>query len=114
MFGSDWPDRPTTAKVGGDWFHVVESPAAAVIERMETMTSFRDKALGALIALNEDPGCIEAHLFLAQHTDDEDKRFVHLARAVQTGRDLWEPIAAVEEGFAYWGVTATRPYTSRP
>lgn len=27
MRRADWLDEPTTAQVGGDWFHTVETPA---------------------------------------------------------------------------------------
>lgn len=110
MYGRDWRKRPTTAKVGGDWFHVVESPATPILEHMETKTSLRDKILGAVIALDEDPGCIEAHMFLANYSRTDRDVYDHLARAIRTGRELWEPIAAAQDDFSYWGVTATRPY----
>jgi hypothetical protein len=110
MFGSDWPNRPTTAKIGGDWFHIVESPATPILERMEKKTDHREKVLGALIALNADPGCIEAHMFLAEHSQSDRDVHAHLVRAIRTGRELWEPIATAQDDFAYWGDTATRPY----
>ena len=58
----------------------------------------------------DDPGCIEAHLHLADIAKDDRTAYAHLAKAVETGRQLWEPVAAAEEDFAFWGVTATRPF----
>lgn len=110
MVGLDWRYQPATSKVGGDWFHVVESPAQPTIDRMEKESVSRDKVRFALIALMNDPGCIEAHLFLAEHAKENDAQYAHLAKAVETGRQLWEPVAAAQDDFAYWGVTATRPY----
>jgi hypothetical protein len=107
---SDWIDAPTTARVGGTAFHAVESPTAAVVERMEQEPEFARKVRFAFIALTDDPGCIEAHLFLAEHTEDERRARTHLEKAVATGRQLWEPVAAAQDDFAYWGVTATRPF----
>lgn len=109
-FGSDWPSRRTTAKVGGDRFHVVESPATPLLERLAKQDSFRGQVTGILCALSVDPGCIEAHLFLAEYAKDEDDRYAHLARAFETGRALWAPDEASDDGIACWGVTATRPY----
>lgn len=107
---SDWLNEPTTARVGGDVFHAVESPATAVVARMEQEPEFRNKVRFAFIALTDDPGCIEAHLFLAEHTGDEQRARAHLEKAVATGRQLWEPFAAAQDDFAYWDVTATRPF----
>jgi hypothetical protein len=52
---SDWLKKPTTARVGGDWFHTVESPASAVVDRLEDETEFRKKVRFAFIALTDDP-----------------------------------------------------------
>lgn len=110
MFASNWPTRPTTAKISSGSDYVVKSPATRVIEHMKTKTSQRDKALGAVIALNADAGCIEAHLFLATYFQHPSKQLAHLERAVRTGQELWAPIADEFNDFAYWGVEATRPY----
>lgn len=95
---------------GGDWFHTVESPAAEAISRLEDEAAPRDKVMFALIALMDDPGCIEAHLHLADFAKDPRTAYAHLAKAVETGRKLWEPVAAADDDFSYWGVTATRPF----
>ncbi len=36
--------------------------------------------------------------------------YAHLAKAVETGKTLWDPVAAEQDDFAWWGVMATRPY----
>ena len=89
---SDWLTAQTTARVGGGWFHTVETPAATVIKRMEDEPVFANRVRFAFIALTDDPGCIEAHLFLAEHTGDEHRARAHLEKAVETGRQLWEPL----------------------
>ena len=105
-----WLDRPTTARVGGDWFHVVKSPADPWIELMENETRFQRRAVLATIALQHDPGCIEALLFLARHAKQNHVAASHLRKAVQSGAALWAQVAADQDDFAWWGVTATRPF----
>ena len=58
-----WVGQPTTARVTGDLFYYVDSPADAAVERMENERVFRKKLMLSWVALIEDPGCIEAHLF---------------------------------------------------
>ncbi|WP_431271783.1 hypothetical protein [Dankookia sp. P2] len=81
---------------------------------MDAAETHRDRVICGLLALREDPGCIEAHLFLAEHVIEDWECYAHLSKAVETGRALWEPVAAREaaadEGFSWWGVFATRPY----
>lgn len=105
-----WLNSPTTARIGGSFFHVVESPADPWISRMESKATFPGKAILAAGALRDDPGCIEAHLFLARHARDDHMMRGHLEKAVRTGEELWSPVAAAQEGFSWWGVRATRPY----
>lgn len=106
----DWSDRPTTAWVGGDWFHVVESPADEWIAAMERQTEFRNAVVAALQALKADLGCIDAHLFVARHARADHGCYGHLVKAVETGKALWQSFARKQGDFAWWGVTATRPY----
>jgi hypothetical protein len=103
-------DRPTTAKVGSDWFQVVESPADALVQRMESEPDLRNQLILAGRALRHDPGCIDAHLLLAEHAGYVHERFAHLRKAVETGRALWEPVAAKDNDFYWWRVSATRSY----
>ena len=49
-------------------------------------------------------------LFLASHAKERHVVYAHLSKAVETGKALWEPIAAAQDGFAWWGVAAMRPY----
>src|SRR6059058_278000 len=98
---SDWLNKPTTARVGGNWFHTVESPASEAVSRLEDETVPREKVMFALIALMDDPGCIEAHLHLADVAKDGRTAYAHLAKAVETGRQLWEPVAAAQDDFSY-------------
>lgn len=107
---SDWLHKPTTARVGGEWFHTVATPAAEAVKRLEIETTPRGRVMFALIALMDDPGCIEAHLHLATIAKNDQTAYSHLAKAVETGRQLWRPVAADQDDFAFWGVTATRPY----
>ena len=110
MPAPDWLRKPTTATVGGTFFHTVQSPADPWLESMERQTTFRDAAIAAVGALRDDPGCIEAHLFLAIHSKEPHLAYAHLTKAVATGKKLWEPVAAAEDDFVWWGVSATRPY----
>jgi hypothetical protein len=105
-----WTDLPTSAKVGGEMFLVVNSPADAFVARMEDDQNLYDRLILATRALRHDPGCIEAHLLLAEHAVYVHERFAHLNKAVETGRALWEPVADKDNDFAWWGVSATRPY----
>ena len=110
MTAPDWLHKQTTATVGGTFFHMVQSPADPWVRSMERQTTFRDAAIAAVGALRDDPGCIEAHLFLASHAKEPHVVYAHLSKAVETGKGLWEPIAAAQDDFAWWGVAATRPY----
>ena len=105
-----WRRRRTTARLGGTWFHAVVSPAEPLVQAMGCQTSFADAALAAVCALKADPGCIEAHIFLAGHCREADDERAHLAKAVETGDFLWSSVADKQGGFAWWGVPATRPY----
>ena len=63
------------------------------------------------VALIEDPGCIEAHLFRGGCAKDPDLRMQHLQAAVMAGHALWDPVAKAEgEDMTWWGFAATRPY----
>ncbi len=110
MAAPAWLHEPTTAVVGGTFFHMVQSPAEPWLQSMERQATFEGAAVAAVGALKEDPGCIEAHLFLARHAKEPHLAYAHLSKAVATGRALWEPLAAAQDDFAWWGVTATRPY----
>lgn len=110
MMNPSWLDQPATARAGGDWFHVVESPANEILAEMERRTEFRNKVRGALIALLVDPGCIEAPMLMAECSDEEDEKLDHLNKAVETGTGLWNPVAIAQPDFAFWGVVVTRPY----
>lgn len=105
-----WLNAPTTAAIGGDWFQVVESPADAYIKRLENEPNPSARLHFAARALRHDPGCIEAHLLLAENATEMHVRFAHLRKAVETGDALWCPVAARDDDFAWWGVSATRPY----
>lgn len=105
-----WFHAPATSRVGGDLFHVVETPAAEWMPFLDADLPFEHKAFAAHRALDEDPGCIEAHLFLTGHAKDGELARLHLAKAVTTGEALWAPVAATQADFSWWGVTATRPY----
>lgn len=110
MAAPAWLNTPTTARISGSVFHAVESPADAWLDRMASRTAFRDKAILATGALRDDPGCIEAHLFLSRHASEDHVVRAHLEKAFRTGEELWAPIAAAQDGFAWWGVQATWPY----
>jgi len=111
LFSDDWKGLPTTARVvEGGLSYAVLSPADPVLQRLEQITDHRDQVVGAHLALRDDPGCIAAHLFLGQSAVDAQVGHDHLARAVETGKALWEPVAAAEEDFCWWGYPATRPY----
>ncbi len=110
MAAPEWLRKPTTATIGGTFFHMVQSPAEPWLRSMERQTTLQNAAIAAVGALNEDPGCIEAHLFLAHHAQEPHLVYAHLSKAVATGRALWAPVAAVQDDFAWWGVAATRPY----
>ena len=107
---TDWHHEPTTAHVGGIAFHKVETPAADVIVLLDQEDDFKAKVRLAFVALFNDPGCIEAHVFLAEHAKDDEAALAHLEKAVATGRHLWFPVAAEQGDFAFWGVAATRPF----
>jgi hypothetical protein len=105
-----WLDAPTTAKIGSGLFLVVESPADPFIERMEDEPNLRDRLFLATRALRHDPGCIEAHLLLAEYAARFHQRMAHIGKAVATGAALWGPVVKRDNDFAWWGVSATRPY----
>ena len=65
-----WVGKPTTARVTGDSFYYVESPADPAVERMENERVFKRKVMLSWVALIEDPGCIEAHLFMGTCAKD--------------------------------------------
>lgn len=106
-----WFHRPTTARVGGGAFHAVESPAAGWVGHIEDDgLPFERRAAAANLALRDDPGCIEAHAFLAAHAEDPDLARLHLVKALRTGQAFWEPVAREQPDFAWWSVAATRHY----
>ena len=87
------------------------SPADPWLERMEEEPEFQDRLILATSCLRKDPGCIEAHLFLASATDDSGVRLSRLRRAVETGNQLWMPVAAeLGDEMTWWGFPGTRPY----
>ncbi len=103
-------EQPTTAHVRRPGLFVV-SAADPWIERLEENTDFGSCVMLATACLRKDPGCIEAHLFLAAHTDDVDRRLSHLRKAVETGEQLWNPVAAeLGNEMTWWGFADTRPY----
>jgi hypothetical protein len=87
-----WLDAPTTAKIGSGLFLVVESPADPFIERMEDEPNLRDQLFLATRALRHDPGCIEAHLLLAEYAARFHQRMAHIGKAVATGSAPWVPV----------------------
>ena len=105
-----WYHLPSTSRVGGSFFHLVETPASAWVDSIPETATFRDMAAGARMALQLDPGCIEAHLVLAETTTDGWLRHAHLVKAVETGRKLWNSVFRKDTDLAWWGVGATRPY----
>jgi len=96
METDSWVGQPTTARLTRDMFYYVESPADAAVERMENERVFRKKVMLSWIALIEDPGCIEAHLFRGSCAKDPELRMQHLQAAVMAGHALWDPVAKAE------------------
>ncbi len=92
MAAPDWLHKETTATVGGTFFHAVQSPADPWIHSMERQAAFRDAAVAAVGALRDDPGCIEAHLFLASHAKEPHVVYAHLSKAVETSKDSGSPL----------------------
>jgi hypothetical protein len=106
-----WVGKPSTARVTGVAFYYVESPAELEIQRMENAVTLEDKVKFSWLALQKDPGCIEAHLFRGTHHKDPALRLAHLRAAVESGIDMWDPVADEEGGrMSWWGFSATRPY----
>ena len=60
---ADWLNATTTSRVRGIAFHLVETPAAAVVIRLDREDDFKRKVRLAFIALADDPGCIEAPIY---------------------------------------------------
>lgn len=89
----DWLNAPTTARIAGHGLQAIKSPADAYVERIENEPSLGTQLYLAKRALRHYPGCIDAHL----------------RKAVDTGDSLWCPVAAREDDFSWWGVSATRP-----
>ena len=56
------------------------------------------------------PVASRRNLLLAENATEMHVRFAHLRKAVETGDALWCPVAARDDDFAWWGVSATRPY----
>lgn len=106
-----WMGKPSTARVTGDAFYYVESPAEPAIRRMENDAKFKDRFISSWVALMRDPCCVEAHVFRGQHAKDPELRMAHLKAAVNAGFKLWDPVWN-EEGdrMTWWGFSATRPY----
>lgn len=101
---------PTTARVVRPGLYVA-SPADAWLERMEEASEFQDRVILATACLRKDPGCIDAHLVLAACTDNLEVRVSRLRKAVETGNQLWIPVAAeLGDEMTWWGFAATRPY----
>ena len=89
-----------------DWVLGIQS-----LCHMENERVFRKKAMLSWIALIEDPGCIEAHLFQGSCAKDPELRMQHLQAAIIAGHALWDPVAKAEgEDMTWWGFAATRPY----
>ena len=111
MQTDSWLGQPTTARVTGDFFYYVDSPADPAVEKMENEPVFERKVMLSWVALIKDPGCIEAHLFRGSCAKAPDLRMQHLQAAVMAGHDLWDPVAKAEvEDMTWWGFAATRPY----
>jgi tetratricopeptide (TPR) repeat protein len=111
MAKESWIGKATTARVAGDAFYYVDSPAEPAVDRMENTDDVRNKVIASWVALNLDPGCIEAHVFRGIYAKDPELRLLHLKAAVATGETLWGPVADEEgERMTWWGFTATRPY----
>ncbi|WP_043833200.1 hypothetical protein [Muricoccus aerilatus] len=105
-----WFRQPTTAHTSGDWFHLLVTPAQGWVDVLDREMANHLKLPAVNQALRQDPGCMEAHLVLAAHTTNRDMARLHLEKAVSTGRALWNPVARAQGDFAWWGVTATRPF----
>jgi tetratricopeptide (TPR) repeat protein len=106
-----WIGKPTTATVKSGMFKYVDSPADPFIERMDEERKPYFRAGLATLGLRHDPGCIEAHLELADCLIDHDARLRHLNKAIETGQYLWNPIREAEgDQFGWWFINATRPY----
>ncbi len=110
MAAPAWLKATTTAAVGGTIFHTVTSPADEWLDLMERQTDLHRKAFAAVRALEDDPGCIQAHLFLARQAKTTALAGAHLRKAIETGNALWQPVASSQDDFAWWGEPATRPY----
>jgi hypothetical protein len=105
-------DAPTTARiVDGILGPRIESPADPFVERMEEEADGRDRLVLAARALRHDPGCIEAHLLLAECAPNDALRLRHLQAAVRSGRHLWDPVEVrYGDDLCWWGFPGTRPY----
>lgn len=103
--------RPTRARmVRGGCGPFVESPADHLVQGMEEAEGERLIAL-AVLALRRDPGCIEAHHILSDSAPTQDLRLQHLRTAVETGDELFGPIAeAYGDDMCWWSFPGTRPY----
>ena len=88
------------------------SPADELVDMMYDDIGDDARRALAIMAIKVDMGCIEAHLVLAeQETEYPSRQLAHLQIAVQTGRQLWAPVAR-EYGrdMKWWSFTGTRPY----
>ena len=103
-------EQSTTARVARPGLFVV-SPADPWIERMEEAVDLHDQVILATACLRKDPGCIDAHFVLAASTDDVGRRLDHLRKAIETGEQLWNPVATeLGDEMTWWGFAGTRPY----
>ena len=73
------------AAIGGTVFHTVVSPADEWLDLMERQTALHRKASAAVRALEDDPGCIEAHVFLSRQAKTPALASAHLRKAIETG-----------------------------
>ena len=97
-----WTTKPTTSEMSHRDAFTIRSPADFYVAEMDRHDTVLRKALAANFAINADPGCIEAHLFMGLHLRDRDYGMLHLQRAVETGDQLWGPVAEREGKGMVW------------
>ena len=90
MDGPPIPDGGDAIYSHPPWTHAftLRSPADFYVAEMDRHDTVLRKALAANFAINADPGCIEAHLFMGLRLMDRDYGMLHLQRAVETGDQL--------------------------
>lgn len=108
-----WLKAVSTAAIGGKVFHTVVSPADEWLDLMERQTDLHWKAFAAVRALEDDAGCIEAHLFLARQAKTPALAGAHLRKAIETGASLWKPVPRTRT-ISLGGVCPPQDPTCRP